>query len=638
MVTDPVPLEDILNVLYPPRCERNCDDDKDGKCDRNCDTDDDWLCDLNCDLDDNGACDLYCDTDGDGACDTLCGFQTQSYEIEDLVLDLDPDIPWYLSIRDRKKLQEIVELGDYDLVCEVHEEGAYNFWPSGIPDVLVDYPEQARQRIRQGELYITSDDPWALDVVETDLINSFSDAIVDIRPLFPETGLLPDILVQYDTDQTTYQDIVSYLNSKDVYTTPRSTYTDTQISVHPALTFSVEQGQETQWLLDDIRAEIAGWGGLGSLFGVQSYEQDQQWYLNDIWYYDIAHCADRWRPVKIAIIDNWFDKVHPDLDDKIFGWYDEADQDEDIQVPNYESERNHGTKEAWLVWAEHNDVGIDGIFPNSQLILIKSTKDEAYGRDITNGIEAIARAYEMWAEVINLSRWGFGAVPILERVTKAVTDEWVDIVAAAGNYNKSEPFYPAAYDHVIWVAATDEVANKANFSNYGRRVDVAAPWVNILTTDLDNSYEAFNGTSEAAPLVAGAIWLARSLGMWREDIQAHLRAIEDKNIWEWVLDVRFMCDALPEWREPLILGPEHGVSDLSRNTWWSEASARKLRVNLLGLILLLLGILLAVYEYSIRRQKEQEQEMVEPEEEIVFEQEEQEMIESEEDFNFDQQE
>gem|GEM_PF-3093506 len=45
---------------------------------------------------------------------------------------------------------------------------------------------------------------------------------------------------------------------------------------------------------------------------------------------------------------------------------------------------------------------------------------------------------------------------MLERVTKKVASKGVVLVAAAGNYNKSAPFYPAAYDWVIGVAAIDD--------------------------------------------------------------------------------------------------------------------------------------------------------------------------------------
>lgn len=83
-----------------------------------------------------------------------------------------------------------------------------------------------------------------------------------------------------------------------------------------------------------------------------------------------------------------------------------------------------------------------------------------------------------------------------------ISRQGTTIVASAGNYNSSALFYPAAYPDVIAVGAVDNNKQKASFSNYGSRVDIAAPGVNIMTTAMDNLYESVDGTSEAAPVVS----------------------------------------------------------------------------------------------------------------------------------------
>ena len=177
----------------------------------------------------------------------------------------------------------------------------------------------------------------------------------------------------------------------------------------------------------------------------------------------------------------------------------------------------HGTHCSGIASAvTNNDIGISGVCWNSYIMPIRSGFKIKYGFGTYGILEhddtaaGIIYAADNDADVISMS-WGSSSVSqLIKDAVDYAYEKGVFLVASAGNYNNNKKIYPAAYTNVIAVAATTKNDIKAEFSNYGSWVDVAAPGVNILSTLPNNSYDKRSGTSMACPHVAGLAGLILS--------------------------------------------------------------------------------------------------------------------------------
>ena len=94
---------------------------------------------------------------------------------------------------------------------------------------------------------------------------------------------------------------------------------------------------------------------------------------------------------------------------------------------------------------------------------------------------------------------------------KYAASKGVVLVAAAGNNGRSVE-YPASYDDVIAVAASDSSDRIADFSGRGSKVEFIAPGVDVKSTVPGGGYELMSGTSMASPHMTGLAALAVAQG------------------------------------------------------------------------------------------------------------------------------
>jgi parallel beta-helix repeat protein len=267
---------------------------------------------------------------------------------------------------------------------------------------------------------------------------------------------------------------------------------------------------------------------------------DIQWALNQSNDCDID-APDAWNistgssDIVIAVIDTGVDWEHEDLADNIWVNTAETVNGEDTDANSYiddiigwdfyngdnnpRDDHGHGTHCAGIIGAVgNNSTGISGVCWNISIMPLKALS--SYGSGNADDLsEAIYYATNNGANIISMS-WGgyYESLTIKSAIEYAYSNNVV-LVAAAGNDNINSNTYPAAYDQVISVAATDKSHAKAYFSNWGSWIDIAAPGVDIWSTLPYNEYENYSGTSMSCPFVAGIAGLILSKNSSLSNIQ-----------------------------------------------------------------------------------------------------------------------
>ncbi|MGX9886178.1 type VII secretion-associated serine protease mycosin [Streptomyces sp. NPDC002276] len=288
--------------------------------------------------------------------------------------------------------------------------------------------------------------------------------------------------------------------------------------------------------------------------------------------------------VKVAVIDTGVDVKNEQLKSAV-----DASKGENLLPPkNSKGETidrgnsqgttdtvGHGTRVAGIIAARPaKGTGFVGLAPEATIIPIKQNDAEGDGTAATL-TTAIRDAVAKGADVINISQDTANAVAPDDRLRQAVDDalaRGVVVVASAGNDGLGgnvKVTYPASYDGVLAVAASDRNNERASFSQSGEFVGVAAPGVDMISTVPGGGHCSDNGTSFSAPYVAGVAallkakyphWTARQIVAQIEQTAERSISGHDRLVgWGVVDPVKALTDVDPEHpvESP---APEGGVS------------------------------------------------------------------------------
>ncbi len=210
--------------------------------------------------------------------------------------------------------------------------------------------------------------------------------------------------------------------------------------------------------------------------------------------------------VKVAVLDSGVDYVSGI---NLAGYVNLVEDEQEIS-PMFQDMTGHGTGIAGII-AGNGETGIHGINPNVELYSVKVLDDENIA-PLSRIIRGIYWCIENDIDIINMS---FGTTSYSKTLEQAVADAYhanILMVGAAGNENGSVE-YPAAFQQVMAVAATNPNAEISNFSNTGEALEIAAPGEKIRTAGFFNGNVVTHGTSIAVPHVVGVAAL-----LWEKDL------------------------------------------------------------------------------------------------------------------------
>ncbi|HEV7935731.1 MAG TPA: S8 family serine peptidase [Actinomadura sp.] len=230
--------------------------------------------------------------------------------------------------------------------------------------------------------------------------------------------------------------------------------------------------------------------------------------------------------VKVAVIDSGVDPRHPQLAGQVA-------RSVDLTRTNTQDCVGHGTAVAGIIAGKPGLSPFYGVAPGAKIIAIKFAASDSHNDDRLM-IQGIRKAVALGADVINVSAQTATDQPALRAAVQEALRRNIVVVAAAGNLDPEggglpTPAYPAQYPGVISVGAVDQSGQVTQFTNPRTQVSVIAPGKEVITTAPKGGYYSKEGTSFAAPFVAGVAALVREShpGLTSAQVKQRIEATAD---------------------------------------------------------------------------------------------------------------
>ncbi|MGH3861221.1 S8 family peptidase, partial [Actinokineospora sp.] len=202
--------------------------------------------------------------------------------------------------------------------------------------------------------------------------------------------------------------------------------------------------------------------------------------------------------VTAFVIDTGVQADHPALGGRVSGGFDAVDNDD-----KPDDENGHGTHVAGTIGSEEY-----GVAKGVKIVPVRVLDAQGSGttEGVIAGIDWVAKNHQ-GPSVANMSLGG-GADEALDKAVQAAIESGVTFAVAAGNSSDDAGnSSPARVPEALTIAASDDADKQAEFSSFGKVVDLYAPGVDITSAWIGGETKTISGTSMATPHVAGAVAL-----------------------------------------------------------------------------------------------------------------------------------